>query len=107
MTQTSAVPDSALMILGGEEVPAAGGDWLKTPRPTTGVVLTRVPRATPDDVDAAVRRAPPSPHGAHGRPASAAGSCWRSPTGSLPRRRSSPVSGLPFAVIRQPHGRGR
>src|SRR5215211_5875490 len=57
MTQISAVPDSALMIVGGEEVPAAGGDWLETRDPATGEMLARVPRGTSEDVDAAVRTA--------------------------------------------------
>src|SRR3954471_12207326 len=57
MTQPSAVPDAALMIVGGEEVPAMGGDWLDTRDPATGVVLARVPRGTAEDVDAAVRTA--------------------------------------------------
>ena len=35
MTQASAVPDSGLMIIGGEEVPAAGGDSLETRDPRT------------------------------------------------------------------------
>jgi aldehyde dehydrogenase (NAD+) len=57
MTETSAVPDSALMIVGGEEVAAAGGDWLETRDPATGEMLARVPRGTSDDVAAAF---PPS-----------------------------------------------
>jgi Aldehyde dehydrogenase family len=57
MTQASAVPDSALMIVGGEEMPAACGDWLETLDPATGVFLTRVPRGTSEDVDATVRTA--------------------------------------------------
>jgi aldehyde dehydrogenase (NAD+) len=57
MSQATTVPDTALMVVGGDEVPAAGGDWLETRDPATGGVLARVPRGGERDVDAAVRAA--------------------------------------------------
>lgn len=57
MTDASSTLDGALMVVGGEDVAADGGEWLETRDPASGRVIGRVPRGTAPDVDAAVRAA--------------------------------------------------
>jgi aldehyde dehydrogenase (NAD+) len=49
------MPETAHMVIGGEEVTA--GDWFETRDPASGRVLARVPRGGAGDIDAAVRAA--------------------------------------------------
>jgi acyl-CoA reductase-like NAD-dependent aldehyde dehydrogenase len=49
--------ETALMVIDGEDVAAAGGDWFETQDPASGRVLARVPRGGAADIDAAVRAA--------------------------------------------------
>src|SRR3954467_13434835 len=44
-------------LIGGDWVPAAGGESIDVINPADGEVLARVPRGTADDVDAAVHAA--------------------------------------------------
>jgi aldehyde dehydrogenase (NAD+) len=57
MTHASHAIEPALMVIDGDDVAAAGNDWLETKDPATGDVLARVPRGGAADVDAAVRAA--------------------------------------------------
>ncbi|HMD23570.1 MAG TPA: aldehyde dehydrogenase family protein [Streptosporangiaceae bacterium] len=68
MTSTaSASPDTVVdpsslltdgaQLIGGQWVPAAGGETIDVINPATGEVLLRVPRSGPADIDAAVRAA--------------------------------------------------
>lgn len=45
------------MVIGGEAVPAASGQWLESFNPFTGKVWSRIPRGGAEDVDRAVRAA--------------------------------------------------
>lgn len=45
------------MVIGGQSVPAASGQWLESLNPYTGKVWSRIPRAGAEDVDRAVRAA--------------------------------------------------
>ncbi len=58
---TVADPSSLLtdgaQLIGGQWVPAAGGETIDVINPATGEVLLRVPRSGPADIDAAVRAA--------------------------------------------------
>ena len=53
---SSLLTDGAQLI-GGQWVPAAGGETIDVINPATGEVLLRVPRSGPTDIDAAVRAA--------------------------------------------------
>src|SRR5215210_2552423 len=57
MTQASPTLETALMVIDGEDVAAAGGDWFETRDPASGRVLARVARGGAEDVDTAVRAA--------------------------------------------------
>jgi aldehyde dehydrogenase (NAD+) len=57
MTHAAHATETALMVIDGDDVAAAGNDWLETKDPATGDVLARVPRGAAADVDAAVRAA--------------------------------------------------
>src|SRR4051812_13689001 len=57
MTQVSPTLETALMVIDGEDVTAAGGDWFETRDPASGRVLARVARGGAEDVDTAVRAA--------------------------------------------------
>src|SRR3954447_12342980 len=57
MTQVSPTLETALMVIDGEDVAAAGGDWFETRDPASGRVLARVARGGAEDVDTAVRAA--------------------------------------------------
>jgi (Z)-2-((N-methylformamido)methylene)-5-hydroxybutyrolactone dehydrogenase len=46
-----------LMKIGSESIPSASGQWIESQNPYTGKAWARIPRATPDDVDRAVRTA--------------------------------------------------
>jgi aldehyde dehydrogenase (NAD+) len=57
MTQASPTLETALMVIDGKDVEAAGGGWCETRDPATGRVLARIPKAGAADVDTAVRAA--------------------------------------------------
>jgi len=51
------IPDENLNLIGGETVPALGGEWLEKLRPADGSPLCRVARSGPEDVERAVAAA--------------------------------------------------
>ena len=46
-----------LMRIGPDSAPSASGQWIESQNPYTGKAWAKIPRATPDDVDRAVRTA--------------------------------------------------
>ncbi len=46
-----------LMLIGGELVPSAGGEWIDSLNPSTEGVIGRAPRGTAEDIDRAVEAA--------------------------------------------------
>ena len=46
-----------LMLIGGELVPSAGGEWIDSLNPSTEDVIGRAPRGTAEDIDRAVEAA--------------------------------------------------
>jgi acyl-CoA reductase-like NAD-dependent aldehyde dehydrogenase len=51
------IPEEVSNLVGGEQTPAASGEWLEKLRPADGTLLCRVARSGPADVDRAVRAA--------------------------------------------------
>jgi aldehyde dehydrogenase (NAD+) len=64
-------------LIGGQWVPASGGETIDVINPATGEVLLRVPRSGPADIDAAVQAAHAGSSGRRGAAISTAGSAGR------------------------------